>query len=133
MPAYNSVNPPYVIWPGDTVTIQVPADAINVGFRTQQVAIGRREGEILTPYTVHVVFNQAPGTFELDVCESDQADVAGDYVEAVNGAITATDGSQAANPSARATFNASLARWVSCIWKTAPSNGGTTATISIRR
>jgi len=137
MPAYNSTNPPYAIYPGDSAIVQNAADGTAgtapfvAGFRTQQIAIGRRDGESLSPYTVQIVFSGAPGAVEADVCESD-IDTAGSYIEAVSGNMTTVDNSQAVNPVARFTANSSSARFVTVIWKTAPANA-VSATITIHR
>jgi len=133
MPAYSNAVPPSTIYPGDAVQVLTAADPTTVGFRSQRVAIGRRMSESLTPFVVDLDFNQAPGAYELDVTVSNSSDVPADYILAPNGAMTTTDASGAGNPKAEFVANAQIACWVSLFWKTAPANGGTTVTATIRR
>jgi hypothetical protein len=132
MPAYSNSQPPYTLGPGDSQQVISPSDTLSVGFRSQQVALVRVPGDPLTTFAVDLVFNQAPGTFDFEVQVSNVADVPGDYVSAASGSMAATD-SGAGNFSAHFSANAENAKWVSIYIKTAPANGGTTCTATIKR
>jgi hypothetical protein len=66
MPAYNTISPPYAVWPGDSQTIW-NAESPAIGAASQQVALGERDGRGVTPFAADVQFSGNPGTFEVDV------------------------------------------------------------------
>jgi hypothetical protein len=66
MPAYNTIVPPYAIWPGDSQNVW-NAESPAVGAASQQVALGERDSRGGTPFSADIIFSANPGTFEVDV------------------------------------------------------------------
>ena len=66
MPAYNTISPPYAIWPGDMQTVW-NAESPTVGTASQQVALGERDSRDGSPFSADIQFGGNPGTFEVDV------------------------------------------------------------------
>ena len=66
MPAYNTISPPYAIWPGDMQTVW-SAETHTAGSASQQVALGERDSRGGSPFSADIQFSANPGTFEIDV------------------------------------------------------------------
>jgi hypothetical protein len=66
MPAYNTISPPYAIWPGDMQTVW-STESPTAGTASQQVALGERDSRGGTPFSADIQFGGNPGTFEVDV------------------------------------------------------------------
>jgi len=66
MPAYNTISPPYAIWPGDSQTVW-NAESPTAGTASQQVALGERDSRDGSPFSADIQFGGNPGTFEVDV------------------------------------------------------------------
>lgn len=72
MPAYNSVGGPTSIFPGDSVQVLGPNDAIFGGtpYKSQQVTLTGPYGQAGKRIYVEGVASGAPGVFEVDIQES---------------------------------------------------------------
>ena len=77
MPAYSQGNGRGV-YPGDQVSVIASTDSVVSGFKSQCVALSAPQGRAITSIRAQVDFNADPGTFEVDLQESD-TDVDGDY------------------------------------------------------
>ena len=104
MPAYVQGSPSGVM-AGDQVSVVVSGDALVAGYKSRAVVIGTVAGQRAGTLRVQVDFGADPGTFEVDLQESD-TDVDADYQTVAN--VAANSGApqfscyiQYVNPTAR--------------------------------
>lgn len=87
MPAYNTLNPPTALYPGDS-GLAFNAEQPATGELSQQFALAPFQGNSPAAVSVEIVFAANPGAFQLQVWESD-TDTLNDYIEvSAAGAVT---------------------------------------------
>lgn len=95
MPAYNTLNPPTALYPGDS-GLAFNAEQPATGELSQQFAIAPYQGNSPASVSVEVAFAGAPGAFSLQVWEAD-TDILADYIEVpAAGGVTTVNGNNVA-------------------------------------
>ena len=70
MPAYK-VGTAAGVYPGDQVVVIGTTDSVATGFKSQAIALSAPTGRPIVGVRAQVDFNGNPGTFEMDLQESD--------------------------------------------------------------
>lgn len=137
MPPYvqsSQANPITALYPGSSVDV-FSAEAVTNGERSQALALSNFPiGAGGTPVSIDILFNQAPGNFIIWVTLSAK-DVAADY-SAPDNTYEITQAqldASGANQAVHFEVPYSDARFISLYVQTAPANGGTTVTATIKR
>lgn len=139
-PAYvqsTSGLPITALYPGASVDV-FSAEAVSTGERSQAVALSNYPQGGATPLSVDLVFNQAPGAFQINVTFAAK-DVAADYacpdasfqITAAN--LDSASGVGGPNNTVHFECPFSNARFASLYVVSAPANGGTTLTATLKR
>ena len=104
MPSYGT-NPPVGIYVGDQAVVWNSTDALALNGKSQAIALGTTGSAHPATLRAQVDFNASPGTFEVDLQDSD-TDVDADYQTVAN--VAANSGApqfscyiQYVNPTAR--------------------------------
>ena len=140
MPAYlqSTAGVPITgLHPGGSVDV-FSAEAITTGERSQAVALANYPQGGATPMSVDLNFNQAPGAFKINVTFAAK-DVAADYacpdatfqITAAN--LDSASGVGGPNSSVHFECPFSNAKFASLYVVSAPANGGTTVTATLKR
>lgn len=138
MPAYQQSSaglPITCLYPGTSVDV-FSAEAVATNERSQAVALSNYPQGGATPLSVDLVFNQAPGAFQINVTFAAK-DKAADYAcpdqtfEITAANLDTADGG--ANNTVHFECPFSNARFVSLFVVSAPANGGTTLTATLKR
>lgn len=86
MPAYGT-NPPVGIYVGDQAVVWNSTDALALNGKSQAIALGTTGSAHPATLRAQVDFNASPGTFEVDLQESDN-DIDANYQTVANVAAT---------------------------------------------
>lgn len=126
MPAYNTLNPPTALYPGDT-GLAFNAEQPATGELSQQFALAPYQGNSPAAISIEVSFSGVPGAFQFQIWEAD-TDNLNDYIEVGSDAITTVNG----NNVARLDINEFLGTFIaiSCV---AANANAVNATVKISR
>lgn len=136
MPAYiqsSKSNPITGLYPGASVDV-FSAEAVTNAERSQALSLSNWSRGGTTPVAIDIVFNQAPGNFTFWVTLSAK-DVAADYAapDTTYEITQANLDASGANQSVHFEVPYSDARFISLYVSSAPANGGTTVTATIKQ
>jgi hypothetical protein len=129
----SAANPITSLYPGAEVDV-FSAEAVSNGERSQALALSNYPAGRPTNLSIDLVFNQAPGAFTIWITLAAK-DVAADYAapdatyEITAGNLDASGANQACH--VEVPYNDS--RFVSLYVASAPANGGTTLTATIKQ
>ena len=127
----SALNPIMALYPGGSLDV-FSAEAVSNGERSQAVALSNYPQGGATPLSVDIVFNQAPGAFTINVTFAAK-DVTADYaMPDTTFQITASN-LDTVNNAVHFECPFSNARFVSLYVASAPANGGTTLTATLKR
>ena len=135
MPTFNTLTPPAALYLGDS-TLVFNAEALTTGEFSAQVALAPNWSSGSKGIRVEVDFNANPGTFELDVMESDaDQNGAANYqqVPSAGQINTVTTGKNGASTHQSTDLIPVAGQFVLIYVKTQPSNASITATVRVTR